>query len=82
MKQAGYVYARRLKQNYFFVRNSMDRDVLRSCCGEIQVEDVLHPLGERATHPQHRGRVLRILCKTPPTMAVCHPSDSHRIVPA
>jgi len=52
----GYLLARRLKQNYFFVRSEDDAAIVRACAGSLYVEDTIHPLGEQATHHLNMGR--------------------------
>ena len=56
MRVRGYLLARRLNQNYFFVRSEEDAAILRACAGSFSIEDTIHPLGEQATRSETRGR--------------------------
>lgn len=52
----GYEPARRLGQNTFFASDGPLVEALRTTSFDCEIEDTLHPDGERATHPTHRGR--------------------------
>jgi len=56
MRVRGYLLARRLNQNYFFVHSEEDAAILRACAGSFSIEDTIHPLGEQATRRENRGR--------------------------
>jgi len=55
----GYLLARRLRQNLFFVRNRADANLLGWKRIDCEIEDTLHPMGESATPRTFRGRRIR-----------------------
>jgi FkbM family methyltransferase len=59
LEARGYVFARSLGVNHVFASNKEDARNAASTRIDCRIEDVLHPLGEQATHPAARGRIIR-----------------------
>jgi FkbM family methyltransferase len=60
LKGYGYFPARKLGGNTFFVRSENDRNLLAAVSASVRIEDTLHPLGEKATRAETRGRVVTL----------------------
>lgn len=56
MAGRGYTLARTLVQDCFFARQPEDITTLSKATYDIVTEATLHPLGKKATHPDHAGR--------------------------
>jgi FkbM family methyltransferase len=55
----GYMPARQVGVNTFFVRSESDCNKISNIKGRVKIEDTLHPRGEKATLKQTRGRILK-----------------------
>ncbi|MCC5788780.1 MAG: FkbM family methyltransferase [Opitutales bacterium] len=56
LAEHGYFASRKLGANTFYVQSIEDSDCLTAVSGTIKIEDTLHPLGEKATRVETRGR--------------------------
>jgi FkbM family methyltransferase len=60
LRGLGYIPARTIGGNTFFVRTEADRGILANLKGGVKIEDTLHPMGEQATRAGTRARTLQL----------------------